>query len=242
MADNSSIKHNNYTYQIVLDPIKDAWNWYDACNDSIQHGVDWSKDVPNEVLLEIKGKSETEAYEFIAKFLKQKYIDDSGQINDFVKYINERYSENFEISCQLLEKAMGRPIYRKSFTIYITTYPMAPYNYDDGSIFDYIGWTDTIVGLLHELSHMQFTHYWRNNPDSAVSKLNDSEFEWLKESLTVIFDEEFLPFIEKIDKGYEIHKSFREALHKNWKSNHNFDKLVDFGIKILPNYYEAESK
>lgn len=92
------------------------------------------------------------------------------------------------------------------------------------------------MGFLHELLHFQFIHYWRNNTDSQVSKLSDEQFEWLKESLTIILDEDFLPLIEFKDKGYEIHKPYRMALYEFWKANHDFDKLVNFGIKILPDF------
>jgi len=227
---------NKYSYKIILNLEKDAWNWFDACNSSIQHGVVWSEKVPDQILDQVKDKPENEAIEFIIQFLKQKYIDDKDKIDTFTEFINKRYSENFYSACLKLEQVMKKPIYRNDFTIYLTTIPMAPYNYDLGYLFDYIGWDDPITGFLHELSHMQFIHYWRNNPDSDVSKLTDEQFEWLKESLTIILDEDFLPLIERPDKGYDIHKSYRKVLHKFWKTNHDFDKLVDFGLKILPDY------
>ena len=99
-----------------------------------------------------------------------------------------------------------------------------------------IGWVDPIRILLHELLHFQFIHYWRNNPDSAISRLNNEQFEYIKESLTMVLDEDFLPLIDKIDKGYDMHKEFRKELSDFWKTNKNFDKLVEFGLGKLPNY------
>jgi len=34
------------------------------------------------------------------------------------------------------------------------------------------------------------------------------------------------------DKGYAIHENLREKLLKFWKANKNFDKLINYGIKI----------
>lgn len=222
-------------YQIILDPEKDAWNWYDGCN-RISHGMDWGKNIPAYILTEIRGKPKKEAFDFITLFLKQKYIDDNDKISASTKFIEKRFSEKFEKACLKLEKVMGKPIYRNSFSIYLTTFPRGPYDYNKGCTWEYIGWNNPITGFLHELSHFQFIHYWRNNHDSDVSKLTNEQFEWLKESLTIILDEDFLPLIECTDKGYEIHRPFRKVLYEFWKTDHDFDKLVDFGLRILPDF------
>ena len=39
------------------------------------------------------------------------------------------------------------------------------------------------------------------------------------------------------DKGYEIHRELRNELLSYWTKLRDFDKLVDYGIKILPSYY-----
>ncbi len=85
--------------------------------------------------------------------------------------------------------------------------------------------------FLHEALHIQFHNYWQNNPNSAVSKLSAKNFETLKESLTVILDNVLVPFIEIYDRGYAEHHAFRQKLHHEWKKHHDFDKLVDFGVK-----------
>lgn len=226
---------NNYTYTIILDLDKDAWNWQEGCN-SFSHGMDWGKNIPDSILKKIRGKPKKEAYEFIVPFLKQKYFDDNEKIDSFTKFINKQFNEKFENACLKLEKVMKRPIYRNDFTIYLTTFPRGPYNYSKGYTLEYIGWINPVMGFLHELSHFQFIHYWRNNPDSEISKLTNEQFEWLKESLTIILDEDFLPLIEFVDKGYEIHRPFRKVLNEFWKNNHDFEKLVNFGVKILPDF------
>ena len=235
MIKDKSSSSKKYTYKITLDPEKDAWNWQEGCN-SFSHGMNWGKNIPDDVLLKIRGKSEDEAYKFIFPYLKQKYIDDKEKIDASKKFIEKQFSEKFEKACQKLEEVMGKPIYRNNFTIYLTTFPRGPYNYYQGYALEYIGWVNPIMGFLHELSHFQFIHYWRNNADSKVSKLTSEQFDWLKESLTIILDDDFLPLIEFTDKGYEIHRPFRQKLYEFWKKYHNFDMLVDYGIKILPDF------
>lgn len=233
---NANIKHSdNYKFIIKLDKHKDLWNWYSGCN-SKNHGVDWKQRVSPDVYNNIYGKNEKEASAFLDPFLEQRYIDDKDKIDKHIDFMNDVYDQKFQKACKKLEKAMGKPIYRKDFTFFITTFPRGPYNYEKGYIWEYVGWNNPVMGFLHELSHFQFLHYWRNNPESDVSKLTDKQFEWLKESLTVILDEDFLPLIECVDSGYEIHQLFRKELHEFWKTSHDFDRLVDFGLKLLPKY------
>lgn len=230
----TKMKQQVYSYKIKLDVKQDAWNWYFGCN-RISKGVDWKQRVPIEIYKNIFGKPEEDAYKFIIPFLKQKYIEDKEQIDKFTKYINYEYEQKFIKACEKLVKTLNKPLYRNDFTIFLTTFPRGPYDYSHGYIWKYIGSNDPIRNLLHELLHFQFIHYWKI-PGSEVSLLNDEQFDWLNESLTVILDEDFHPIIEKSDQGYEIHQKYRQELHKFWKINHDFNKLVDFGLKILPDF------
>ena len=113
----------SFTYKIVFDPEHDAWNWYDACGGAIKYGVDWSKDIPDDLFNKVKDKPEKVAYDIISKLLKKRYIDKKDKIDDFTEFINKRYDDNFEDACKRLENVMNRPLYRNSFTTFITTYP-----------------------------------------------------------------------------------------------------------------------
>ena len=236
MSDNSFKEKNILSYKIELDINKDAWNWYDACAGEGSHGMDWSKRAPVEVVKNVRNKSRNEAYEYIDKYLKNKYSDEKDKIERGTEFIKSRYEKDFLKACQKLESVIGKPIYRNDFTIYLTTFQRAPYNYHEGLLYTCVDWVKPIAVLMHELSHFQFIHYWRNNPNSPVSELSFAEFEWLKESLTIILDEDFFPLIEAADSGYELHKKFRDELRVFWMSNHDFDKLVDSGISLLPKY------
>ena len=231
------IKKQVYSYKIKLDLEQDAWNWYVTCNNhNISHGVDFSQRVENEVFNQIKGKTEDESYEYIIPFLKQKYIDGKEKINQFTSQAKNDYDYKFSLACQKIVELTGKPLYRNDFTTFLTTAPRAPYRYDSGYTWLPIGWLDPIRIFMHELLHFQFIHYWRLSSKSEVNKLSNEQFEYLKESLTVVIDENIFPIIQKADQGYEKHKGLRQELHDFWKENKNFDELVEFGLEILPKY------
>ena len=236
MNKTSSRQDTTLSYTIKLDINMDTWNWYDACVGEGSHGMDWSKRAPVEVVKNIRSKSKNEAYRYIEKYLKNKYSNEKDKIEQGTEFIKSRYEKDFTKACQKLESVIGKPLYRNNFTINLTTFQRAPYNYHEGMLYMCVDWVKPIAVLMHELSHFQFIHYWRNNPNSAVSELTFAEFEWLKESLTIILDDDFFPLIEAADSGYELHEKFRAELRFFWISNHNFDKLVDFGVSLLPKY------
>lgn len=223
-----------YLYKIKLDIKEDAWNWFVGCNRT-NYRSDWTQRAPKDVLEKIHGKTKEEAYSFLMPFLKQKYVDEKVQIEEYKKYLTMEYDKKFQKGCETIVELLGKPLYRNDFEVFLTTFPRGPYNKDGGSLWQPVGWLDPIRGFLHELLHFQFIHYWLVD-GSQVSKLTENQFDWIKESLTVIIDEDFFPLIERADNGYEVHKEYRLKLHEFWKKNKDFDKLVEFGLKILPEY------
>lgn len=224
-----------YTYSMKLDPEQDMFNWYDGCN-CISYGVDWKKRVPEDVYININGKNRRTAQTFLRKFLSKKYIDEKEQIDRRISFLDTIYSEKFSAACNKIIELTKKELKHKHITIFATTFPRGPYNFSEGYILDYLEWNNPIAGLMHELLHFQMHHYWQNNPKSAVSKLDNDDFHFLKEALTVILDEELLPLIEFVDRGYPEHQEFRKVLHSHWKKNHDFEKLVEYGCEIITNY------
>jgi len=222
-------KSNQYRYNIELDLSKDAWNWYDGCN-SKNYGINWKSRVPEDLYKNIFNKTSQEAYKFLIPFLEQKYVIDKRIVDEHIKKLDTIYNEKFSKACEKMVELTGKELYRNDFTFFITTFPRCPYNSDKGYIWEYIGWDNSIGGFMHELLHFQFHHYWRENPKSAISTLNEKDFNYLKESLTVILDNDLLPLIESPDRGYAIHQDFRNELHKFWENNKDFSSLVDYGL------------
>lgn len=225
----------SYRYKIAIDINKDAWNWYGACN-SVGHGVDWKQRIDSDVAEKIHGKTESEAYEFLVPYLKQKYEDEAEMMELGEDFIRKRFETHFLPACEKLIEITGKPLYRDDFTVYLTTFPRGPYNYERGEFWLGVFWTNPIANFMHETLHFQFIRFWRENKESAVSKLSDDKFEYLKESLTIVLDESLVPLIEVSDKGYESHEEYRKKLHSFWTKNKNFDELVKYGVKILDKY------
>ncbi len=221
-----------YSYEIKLDINKDAWNWWDGCN-YVYAGYDWTQNIDPKILKKINGKSKKDAFIFLQPYLKKLYSQKKDKINQSKNFIDNQFKEKFENGCDQLSRIMGKPLYRKKFIIYLTTFDRAPYDKSEGSIMFPTTWTDPMAIFLHELCHFQFIRYWRENPKSMVSKISDDQFEYLKESLTVILDESFIPIISKPDTGYPAHKILRNQLIKYYKHEKDFDKLVKYGLKII---------
>lgn len=221
-----------YSYKIHRDIYQDAWNWWDACN-SINFGSDWSKKVDIKIALKIKGKKRQPAYQFLIPYLKNRYQTESSALDKNVKYITKQLESKFEPACNKLIEVMGKPLYRQELHLYLTTFPSIPINKERGFIWLNYYWADPVGTFLHELSHLQFIHYWRENPASPVSKLSNEQFELLKESLTIILDQDFFPLITEEDQGYSIHKDFRKDLKNFWDQDKNFERLVNYSLDKL---------
>jgi hypothetical protein len=211
-------------------------NWFVGCN-RISKGMDWKQRAPKEIVDQIHGKTEEQAYRFLIPFLKEKYKTDKEWTNYYMAYINLEYKYKFTKACHKIAEITKKPLYRNDFTTFLTTFPRGPYNYELGYFLWPIDWDDPIRGFMHELLHFQFIHYWsvEGNP---VGKLSDDQFDWIKESLTVILDNDLRPLIKWPDMGYEIHSAYRQELHKFWEKNKDFNKLVKFGLKKLPEYFK----
>jgi hypothetical protein len=223
------------TFRIVKDIQKDAWNWWEACNKS-SHGMDWKTKAPQDALINIEGKTQEVANEFLIPYLEAKYKEESDSLESFMKKSVKIFDQQGDEACALIEEKMGKPLYRKDFTFIITTFPRGPYNIENGTIWVYPKWSNPMGTFLHELCHFQFIYHWRNRNDSPVASLTYSQFDYLKESLTIILDEDFYPFIERPDKGYQIHQDFRVELKEHWKKYGNFDELVNFGVSRISEY------
>ncbi|MFH0873720.1 MAG: hypothetical protein V1846_02660 [Candidatus Komeilibacteria bacterium] len=224
-----------YSFRIVRDIYRDAWNWWDACNKA-SFGVDWKSSVSDPIVAQIIGKTQEEADQLLLPFLDNKYKQEEAKIQKFIADTTEYFNDNFQIACTKMVKVMGHPLYRTDFTFIITTFPRSPYNKNKGYIWICPDRPDPLHVFLHELCHFQFIHYWREDPKSPVAKLSNDAFEYLKESLTIILDQNFVPPMQRPDRGYIVHQEFRKELTAQWTKNHDFDQLVKFGTERVVSY------
>lgn len=224
-----------YSYKIIQDINRDAWNWWNGCN-RMSHGVDWKTKIDREIVKNIYHKSQREAYDFLIPLLQEKYLKEGKLLEKQKNFINRQFKQRFTKGYEKIIKVMGKPLYCLNYKFYLTTFERAPYDMDEGAIWMPINWKDPMSIFLHELCHFQFTHYWRKNPKSKVAELSDKQFDFLKESLTVILDKDFLPIIQRPDQGYKLHQAFRKELSQFWQKEKDFHKLVEIGTKKVVQY------
>ncbi len=218
-------------YQITYDPKMDAINWYHALTKTTYRS-NWKHLIPENIAKNVASMAKDEAIEYLTDYLTAKHQETSSEINNYIKYVRHKFKENFKLACSQLEQITDHPLYKDNFKIYITTIKRAPYDYETGSIWLPIR-ANPIDIFMHETLHFQFIHYYRNNPNSKVSRLSEKDFDWLKEAQTVILDQDLVPPMDKPDRGHPIHKEFRHQLHQFWQKNHDFDELVGFGLQLL---------
>jgi len=221
-----------YTYKILQNIHEDGRNWWSACN-KFSHGVNWKKQIDDNLVNKLAGTTKSDAEKILIPFLNNLYIKEKKNIDYAQEFFEGEFAKKFQKGCEKMEEVMKRPIYRTDFTIFLTTLRRGPYNKSKGQVWTCIYWDHPVASFLHELCHFQFIHYWRENPDSEVFKLSNDQFEFLKESLTMILDEDFFPLIRKPDYGYDLHQEFRKELKEFWKKEKDFDKLVEFGTNEI---------
>lgn len=227
-------------YKIIYDLNQDIWNWYNAVNNS--YPIRQLNDDYKQIAEKILGLAEqNDAEPILVPFLQSKLDDKNSQLNEFIKISKSEFADKFDAACEILEKITGHPMAVKEFTFYVTTFPRMTVFFEEGIIFMYAKidnelWGMPIDGFLHEGLHFQFDKYWREDDNSPVSKLTDDDYFMLKESLTVILDEDLKPVITLPDCSYGEFGDYRKLLHDHWKMNHDFNILVDFGLKELPKF------
>ncbi|HUC96204.1 MAG TPA: hypothetical protein VMR16_00880 [Candidatus Saccharimonadales bacterium] len=229
-----------YSYKIIYDIEKDMWNWRHGSKGSfmgINNLDSIDNDTDSKVAQRIAVLTKQPAETILKPYLQAKKADPDGKLNKFIRTAEKEFQDKFTDACLILEKITGRLLVSNEFTFYVTTFPRMTVFFDSYVIYMYDStegvWGMPIDGFLHEALHFQFNHYWRQNQLSPVSKLNDDDFDKLKEALTVILDDELRPIITLPDESYSNLAYLRDPLHEYWKKYHDFDKLVDFGLDEL---------
>lgn len=231
-------------YKIIYDVNKDAWNWRDSLKNPFMNS-NWIDNIDDasdsSIAHRIVGLKKQPAEEILKPYLMLQKNSIDSKLNQFIQLAEKEFGDKFTDACLVLERITKRPMMSDKFTFYVTTFPRMPYFYEKCLIFMYDStegvWGMPIDGFLHEALHFQFTHYWRDNKDSLVSKLSMDEFDYLKEALTIVLDADLMPIITLPDMGYGSQLEFRQFLYKNWEQYHDFDKLVDYGLANMSHFY-----
>lgn len=172
----------------------------------------------------------------MVNFLQQKYDQESEYIKKVSDSATKRFDLSFYPACTLIEQITGYPLCIQDFTIYLTTFPRWPYNVEKWYFLFCIYWNvqNIIWVFLHEILHFQFIHYFKKN--KKLKQISPTQFEMLKEALTVILNEEAKELISQEDKWYAPHAQLREKLLAFRLKDKDFNKLVEFWAKEVISY------
>lgn len=231
----------HYSYKIRLKIEEDAWNWYDASRQASFQGLNWRDNLSSQRDIDlfdtISRLSDVDANLYLLKVLAERYRKDQALIDRYIKHLNAEFECKFLDACKCVEKLTGKRLFTKNFEFLLTTFPRCPCDGNKGIMFFYITfeqyWVEPIDNFIHEALHSQFSHYWRQDPGSPVSKLSNDDFSLINESLTVIIDDSLKPLISHADWGYSEHAKFRQNLHKHWLRHHDFDRLVSYAMSKI---------
>jgi len=216
------------------------WNWRDALKNPFM-GRNWIDNINDnndlKIAQQISGLKKQSAEKILKPYLTIQKNNPTSKLNQFIKLTQKDFLEKYQDACKILELITKHPIVSDNFTFYITTFPRCPYFYQRKEIFIYDSiedyWGMPIDTFLHEGLHFQFIHYWYKNKNSQVSKLKHNDFDYLKEALTVVLDEDLKPIISQPDQGYSSQIEYRKLLHSHWQKHHDFEKLIEYGLSEL---------
>jgi len=209
---------------------RDAWNYYCAANSNSKWGYDFSKIIRPEIVKKVRGKKWERAKDYLFKMLKRSYSLDKKRMNENLKSIKSSWKKAENKYFQKLEKITRKKIYTKTFHCYITTIGRCPYNQKENWFMVNIFSTDTSTTIAHELMHLQFHHYFEKE---IRKKINEKQFQDLKEALTVLLNIEFKGILKEKDKGYPLHKKLRNFIEKEWEKKRDFYFLIGKCINYL---------
>lgn len=232
-----------YNYKIIYNIQKDMWNWRDALKNPFM-GNNWIDNIDNDndkkIVQQVLELKKQPAELILKPYFTIQKEDPNSKLNKFIEIAKKDFQEKYLDACKILERITNHPMMSNKFTFYVTTFPRCPYFYEKCEIFMYDSienfWGMPIDGFLHEALHFQFTYYWGDNKNSPVSKLNNDDFDYLKEALTIVLDDDIKPIITMADQGYPNQIEYRKLLSKHWQKHHDFEKLIEYGLSKLNSF------
>lgn len=217
---------------VAIDIKKDAFNWWHACN-SVSYGIDWKTRISPRLQNKIVGKSQKVAFKFLLSYIPKLYK--KYNIESHQRKVQQLFDHYAPIIQPCMEKVTGKPLYRQSFTVYLTTFPRGPYNVEKGYNLSPLRDDNRkhINTFLHELLHYQTIFYFRKENLKRISR---TDFEDVKEALSVILNNTFRDVLSQLEIGYRVHTLLRYDILSFWKKTHNFRRTVRYGVLIFPKY------
>jgi len=244
------------TYKIIYDVVQDAYNWFNSIN-TFSSGDRLEGD-DREIAKKIKGLTFVEAKKVLVPFLEKRNQTINMPPERFQKIMSAQLEKYFELAVKKLEQVTKYPLAvqdcaknraveiakidarvvcpQTDLLLLITTFPAMVVYCEEGIIYTYAKvdqelWGAPLDGILHELMHFQTDHYYRQNPNSPVSKLSEDDYYVLKESTTALLDETWKPLVTLPDCSYPEYQDLRNKLNTFYHRRQDFDQLMNYGAR-----------
>ena len=216
------------TLKIKYDLEKDAWNLWSAINDKSLN-MDFSQFINPGIVKALKNKPKKQGIEIAKTKLS---IPNQPAIEEHILIVSSAWNRIEEKYFQRLEKITKKPIYTKLFNVNLTTVPRCPYHKQENwFMIPFSKSTSHCLKIAgHEIFHLQFLHYYEKN---LRTELNKSEFNDLKESLTVLLNHSFKDLWSVEDKGYPKHQRLRNLISRKWTENNDFNSLLQKSVRYI---------
>ena len=72
--------------------------------------------------------------------------------------------------------------------------------------------------------------------------MSEYEYDFLRESLTVVLNDELGFLMENADEGYPDNREFRKFLYREWQKHHDSQLLIDVGVRNIGRYLKDENE
>lgn len=222
---------------------KDAYNWLRQVVFMPSNSTD---EIPLKIQKEIKrlykldpishqdllNSMEHPALDFIIEYIKKS--SDMKLIESTKKELEELWREKEEQFIKILSEIIQKPIYKASYSCYLSTIHNCPFYEKENWIMvsAFSNRDNQVYVVAHEFMHLQFIHWYKKY---CFNKgLTNKEFWLIQEAITFLLNEpEFKNIITFEDKGYKDHQKLRKELKSIWEKDKNFKILLDKAINCL---------
>ncbi len=217
-------------FKFMLSKDEDINIWLDFIEEPKTYGKDWLKSYPDSFKASLKGKSKKEQKDIVIRYIEKYYTKE--YIDRF--YNNkEKLRKHKDKIVKVLEKIHNRKFPVKNIIFKYNTFIACPYQWDEKNkdwfgIFlskKYIN-KGAIGVAIHELMHLFFHYYFWDILKNKKLNYNDKHF--IKESFTVIVNEEFKDILDHKDYGYDDHRKLRKCILNEWKKGKSFEEIAKY--------------
>jgi hypothetical protein len=161
------------------------------------------------------------------------YIQRSGlDMNYEAKRMRADWRSVEQFFLERVEAIFGVPAPAGVIQAFLTTDTRCSYSIRENYFFVSVFHTFPNKTIMHELLH--FWTWWRFGKEVENGSLTESQYNNIKESLTVILNVEFTDVLNgEVDEGYPQHRELREAIRSDWLATKNIEHVFTVAKRFV---------